>query len=303
MITIEKKAELTGHANPIFTAELSRKPGILFTGGNDKGVVEWSLKNNAFIKVLFPVAASIYSIHCPANFPYLFAGLRNGDVLVFDFLKQQIICSLKHHQLPVFDIKSLSHKNELVVASEDGTASVWDLNTLNLLFNIKVSNDTIRSIALSPDEKQIVFGCRDTSIQVYDSSEYAKVSEIKGHTMAVFSVQFSPKGDYIISGGRDAQLKIWDSASFKLLHSIPAHMFAVNSIAFHPAQPYFASASMDKTIKIWGANDFKLYKIISREKGFESHQLSVNKVVWNGDNLLSVSDDKRVIVWDVQFDD
>ena len=68
MITAEKTAELTGHGNPIFTLELSQKPGILFTGGNDKGLVEWSLKDNSFIKVMFPVAASVYAIHCPAGY-------------------------------------------------------------------------------------------------------------------------------------------------------------------------------------------------------------------------------------------
>jgi hypothetical protein len=41
---VQKTAELTGHGNPIFTLELSQKPGILFTGGNDKGLVEWSLE-------------------------------------------------------------------------------------------------------------------------------------------------------------------------------------------------------------------------------------------------------------------
>ena len=67
MITVEKIAELTGHGNPIFTLELSQKPGILFTGGNDKGLVEWSLKDFTFIKVMFPVNASIYAIHGPAG--------------------------------------------------------------------------------------------------------------------------------------------------------------------------------------------------------------------------------------------
>ena len=129
-MTVTKTAELTGHGNPIFTLELSQKPGILFTGGNDKGVVEWSLENYAFIKVLFPVTASIYAIHCPGGYPFLFAGLRNGDVMVFDFLKQQLITTLKHHQKPVFDITSVGHKQELLVASEDGTVSVWSLKTL-----------------------------------------------------------------------------------------------------------------------------------------------------------------------------
>src|ERR1700750_397333 len=98
MISVEKITELTGHSNPIFTAELSQKPGILFTGGNDKGVVEWSLKNNAFIKVMFPVTASVYAIHCPAGYPLMFAGLRSGQVLVFDFIQQKITKSLNPHR-------------------------------------------------------------------------------------------------------------------------------------------------------------------------------------------------------------
>ena len=73
--------ELTGHQNPIFTAELSQKPGLLFTGGNDKGLVEWSLTKQEFIKVMFPLQSSLYAIHCPAGFPLMFAGLRNGQVM------------------------------------------------------------------------------------------------------------------------------------------------------------------------------------------------------------------------------
>jgi centriolar protein POC1 len=116
-------------------------------------------------------------------------------------------------------------------------------------------------------------------------------------------LQYTPSGDYLISGSRDAQVKIWDAKSFNLIHNIPAHLFAVNSIVCHPVLSYFATASMDKSIKIWGADDFKLYKVISREKGYPSHQLSTNKLVWNGNQLISVSDDKRIISWNVIFDE
>src|SRR6202012_2172630 len=113
MIIVEKIAELTGHSNPIFTLELSQKPGILFTGGNDKGLVEWSLESNAFIKVMFQVQASVYAIHGPVGRPLLFTGLRNGDVFVFDFIEQNITKILKYHSAPIFDIKSVNKKNEL----------------------------------------------------------------------------------------------------------------------------------------------------------------------------------------------
>jgi len=301
MISVKKKAELTGHGNPVFTLELSQKTGILFSGGNDKGLVEWSLKTDSFIKVLFPVVSSVYAIHCPVSLPLLFAGLRNGNIPVFDFLKQQAINPLIHHQKPVFDIKSVRHKQELIAASEDGTVSVWSLATLTLVHVLKVSADTVRCISISPDETQVAFGCRDNTIAIYDLSDYTLIKTIHGHSMSVFSLAYSSSGNHLVSGSRDAQVKIWDTGDYSLVHTIPAHLFAVNAIAVHPQLPYFATASMDKSIKIWGADDFKLYKIISREKGYESHQLSVNKIIWNGDQLISTGDDKRIIIWDVEI--
>ena len=296
-----KTAELTGHSNPIFTLELSQKPGILFTGGNDKGLVEWSLEENKFIKVMFPVPASIYAIYCPEGYPLLFAGLRSGEVLVFNFIEQKITHRLRHHIKPIFDIKSIQKKDELLVASEDGTVSVWGLKTLELLHTIKVSNDTVRCIAVNPTEGRVAFGCRDNKVVVYDTEDYSPIKALIGHTMAIFSLQYSPDGEYLVSGSRDAQVKIWDNKTYTLVQNIPAHLFAVNHIAFHPTRPYFATASMDKSIKIWDAAEFKLRKIISREKGYPSHVLSINKLAWNGDELLSVSDDKTIKRWQITF--
>jgi centriolar protein POC1 len=300
-MTVQKTAELTGHSNPIFTLALSQKPGILFTGGNDKGLVEWSLEDNSFIKVMFQVPTSIYAIHCPTGYPLMFAGLRNGEILIFDFIQQKITHRLRHHIKPIFDIKSSVKKNELLVASEDGTVSVWSLNTLELVHSIAVSNDTVRCITINPEENRVAFGCRDNRIVVYDLDDYALIKALIGHTMAVFSLQYSPNGEYLVSGSRDAQVKIWDNKTYGLIQNIPAHLFAVNHIAFHPLLPYFATASMDKSIKIWDAEEFKLRKIISREKGYDSHVLSINKLAWNGNQLLSVSDDKKIICWDINF--
>jgi centriolar protein POC1 len=244
----------------------------------------------------------VYAIYCPEGFPYLFAGLRTGDVAVFDFIQQKVISILKHHTKPVFDIKSIGHKNELLVASEDGTVSIWNMNTLERLHTINVSGDTVRCMSISPNEKQAAFGCRDNQVRIYDLEDYTLLKVLHGHIMAVFSIQYAPTGDYLVTGSRDAQVKIWDTSTYNLIQNIPAHLFAVNSIAFHPIQPYFATASMDKSIKLWGSDDFKLYKVISREKGHPGHVLSVNKLVWNGNDLISVSDDKKIIVWGVQFD-
>ncbi len=301
MITIHRIAELSGHQNPVFSVEPSQKPGILFTAGNDKGVVEWSLKTMSFIKVMFPVKSSVYAMHCVPGKPILTVGERSGEISIFDFIEQKVTMSLNHHKLPIFDIKSIVSKNELIACSEDGTVSVLSLQDYCKLYQFNVSAETVRAISISPDESLIAFGCKDNIIYLYDSKDYSLIAKLNSHTMPVTSLQFSPDGKHLLSGSRDAQLKVWNIIDFQLQESIPAHLFAIYDIKFHPTKPLFATCSRDKTIKIWDASTYKLLKTISTDKGMESHRLSVNKLAWETDTekLISVGDDKMVMVWEV----
>jgi centriolar protein POC1 len=304
MIDVKLLTTLSGHQNPIFTVENSQKKGIIFTAGNDKGVVEWSLKTMSFIKVMFPVKSSVYTLHCPVNTPLLIAGERNGQVDVFNFVEQKVTHVLQLHKLPVFDIKSINSKKELLVSSEDGSVSVWDMQSLKMLYNFRVSQDTVRVISISPDEKTAAFGCKDNKIKIYGLHDFSLIAELDQHTMPITSLQFSPDGKQLLSGSRDAQLKIWDTTDYSLIKNIPAHLFAVYSIAYHPDLPYVATASRDKSIKIWDSETFDLKKTISFEKGYDCHRLSINKITWEtvGNQLISVSDDKLVKIWEVGFE-
>lgn len=303
MITIEQIATLSGHQNPIYTLENSQKKGIVFTAGNDKGIVEWRVDAPRFIKVLFPVSSSVYSLHCPKSAPLLFAGERIGQVDVFNFEEQKISAVLQFHKLPIFDIKSIVSKNEVLLSSEDGSVSVWDLTNLKMLYNFKVSNQTVRVIAVSPDEKIVAFGSKDNTIKVYNLSDYSLKCVLAQHSLPISSLQFSPDGKQLISGSRDAQMKVWNTSDFSLIESIPAHLYSIYSIEYHPTLPFFATASRDKSIKIWDAGSFTLLKTISIEKGFDGHHLSINKIVWEPENqkLISVGDDKLIKIWDIKF--
>lgn len=289
---------LSGHQNPVYALANSEQPGIFFTGGNDKGIVEWSLEKMSFLKVLMPVKSSVYSLHYYND--QLFAGQRSGEVSIYDFKQRAVINTFIAHEKPVFDLITIPAKNEFLTASEDGTVGIWSIADQTLLYRIQVSTDTVRAIALSPDGKHAAFGCKDGIIRIYALDDYALLQTLEKHTLPVTSVQYSPDGKYLISGSRDAQLNFWSRSDYQLQHQIPAHLFSVYAIAFHPTLPYFATASQDKSIKLWGSDDLKLYKILSIEKNTHGHTHSINKLVWSPDGryLLSTGDDKLVMIWE-----
>ncbi|MFM6976826.1 MAG: WD40 repeat domain-containing protein [Sphingobacteriaceae bacterium] len=301
MINVELAAAISGHQNPIYTVENSQKLHIFFTAGNDKGVVEWSLKTHDFVKVMMPVQSSVYALHCPKAAPLMAVGERRGKISLFHFVDQQVVAELKLHEQAIFDMQSLNSKKELLAASEDGSVSVWSLENYQQLYQFKVAKAMVRCMAISPSEEFLAFGCKDHEIYIYRSADFSLVQKLSGHTLPVTALRFSPDGKYLLSGSRDAQLKIWNTEDFSLKDSIPAHLFAIYDIQYHPKGKIFATASRDKSIKIWDAEEFRLLKTISTEKGYPAHRLSVNKLAWSkfNEQLISVGDDKMVLVWDI----
>lgn len=289
---------LSGHQNPIYALANSPEKNIFFSAGNDKGVVEWSLETMAFVKILVPVQSSVYALHRFENL--LFIAQRSGLILVFDLKEEKVISTLSHHQKGVFDIKTITYKNELISTGEDGILAVWSLNDFSLLYHFPVIKDTVRVIAISNDQKEIALGGKDGIIRIYHSEDYSLIRELKGHTLPITALQYAPNGNYLISGSRDAQLRVWNLPDYELVNSIAAHMFSIYAIVFHPTQPYFATCSQDKGIKLWGSDDFKLYKILSLEKNTPGHSHSINKLIWTADGryLISTGDDRQVMTWE-----
>ena len=290
---------LSGHQNPIYALAPALSADRFYSAGNDKGVVEWSLKEMAFVKVIMPVQSSVYALHRHENL--LFVGQRSGIIQVFDLESNQIIATLRFHQKGVFDIKTIGYKDEILSTGEDGNLAIWSLKDFSLLYHFPVIQNTIRVIAISNDEKELALGAKDGVIRIYNTEDYALTNELAEHTMPITSIQYAPHNDFMISGSRDAQLKIWNLPDYSLRQNIPAHLFSIYSIAFHPVLPYFASCSQDKSIKVWNSNTFQLLKILSNDKGVDGHFHSINKMIWSEDGryLISTGDDRQVKVWEL----
>ncbi|MVZ64843.1 WD40 repeat domain-containing protein [Sphingobacterium sp. DK4209] len=295
IIDIYLEGTLTGHQNPIFAVSQTSNSNLLFTAGNDKGVVIWDLEKMAFQKLLCKVGSSVYVLKALPNSDLLAVGMRSGQLLIVDTINQTLVANLKTEQGAIFAIDFIEGKQEMIAIGEEGFAYVWDLNSFELLYRFKIADTTVRTIAISKDQQTLVFGDKKGRIQLFDASDYQKRLEKQIHSMPITSLLFI--NNHLISGGRDAQLYKLKANDLEIIQQVTPHMFTVYGIDQGSGEESFATVSRDKTLKIWNEEDFSLIKNVSRDRGYDSHHLSINGMLWNQDRIFTVSDDKTVKVW------
>ena len=321
---IKKIAQLTGHQAAVFAlATRFETPQYFLSGAGDGWLVAWDLAKPDVGRLVAKVEKNIFSLCFSPVGNVVVVGDMDGGVRFVDLDEPTRTRNIKHHQRGTFAVEVFD--NQLFTAGGDGILTRWSAEEMRSIESVQLSNKSLRTMDFSQTRNEIAVGASDGNIYLLDFQTLdVKAVLPKAHDPSVFSIKYTPNGKHLLSGGRDALLKIWHIGILdigildnKILptSSVAAHLFTINAIAFHPTEPtIFATASRDKTIKIWQLTQLKtqnaleatlratLLKVIDTVR-HGCHVRSVNRLLWSpfGNYLLSASDDRSVIVWQIDL--
>jgi WD40 repeat protein len=300
-IQVQKLFSLDGHNDCIYSLESGASSNLFYSAAGDGMVAEWDLDNPENGQLVAKMKNSVYALCFMPKNNVLLAGQNHEGLHFIDTATKKDLGSVRVSEAQIFDIKS--YKNEIFIGSADGTLYILDFLTRAFIKKIKLSDKSIRTIAINEKLGDLAVGLSDNTIRILDLEDHKSKYLVRGHKLSVFTLSYDPNTNDLISGSRDAQLKVWSSINqYQLLNSIAAHMFAINSISIAPSKNHFITGSMDKTIKVWDLHTFRLLKVIDRSR-HAGHATSVNKVLWTDykGQMLSCSDDRKISVWDLDF--
>ena len=299
LLSVSKLHTFTGHKDCIYTLEQASEPGTFFSAGADGLVAEWNVARPEEGRLVAKANTSVYALKYLEEEHLLVIGQNFDGIRIIDLRNMKDKGSLKINQAAIFSIEAYNGK--LFIGGGDGMLTVVSLEPLQIIFQEKVSEKSLRSIKLFPEQSEFAAGFSDNTIKIFNLIDYKIKQLIEAHANSVFTLTYSPDYKYLLSGSRDARLNVWrTNGIYHQAESIVAHMYAINHIAYSPDGRFFASCSMDKAVKLWDAESFRLLKVIDRAR-HAGHGTSVNRLLWLQDNiLLSASDDRTISAWNIE---
>jgi len=296
---IKKIAELVAHNGPIYAIGKSSKPGHFLTGSSDRYIAEWSLESKAQTNIVVNVGKGVYSLHLIQSTGQLLIGNADGGIHVVDLHEKVEARLFDLHKKGCFGFCEIESIGSILSIGGDGTLAQWESKSLRFVRSIPLTNSKLRSITSSVKSIKIALGGNDGLIHMLEPEMLNEVLTFKTGS-EIYSLAFHPKKPVLISGHKDAFLRFWNTENGTLIREIPAHNFAIYDIAFSPDGKLCCTTSFDKTLKIWDAENFDQPTRVDRQS-YDGHRSSVNGVIWlENQTLASVSDDKAIMIWNIE---
>lgn len=169
---------------------------------------------------------------------------------------------LYDHPAPLISVAYHPTKPMMVTGADDGSLSIWDMETLTTSHMIFIEDNEVWDIDYHPSGDQFAVALADGSIAIYASDDGTVLGHIENaHEGIITSVTYSLDGEQLVTTSYDSNVIVWqtdsllsDTPEFAILHADDAettHTDWILDTDFSPDGEQLAVITWDSVLQIW----------------------------------------------------
>ncbi|TSK16022.1 WD repeat-containing protein 37 [Bagarius yarrelli] len=212
--------------------------------------------------------------------------------------------TLKSHQGVVIAADWLVGGKQVVTASWDRAANLYDVETSELVHTLTGHDQELTHCCTHPTQRLVVTSSRDTTFRLWDFRDPSihSVNVFQGHTDTVTSAVFTV-GDNVVSGSDDRTVKVWDLKNMRSPIATIRTDSAVNRISVSANQRIIALPHDNRQVRLFDMTGVRLARLPRSNR--QGHRRMVCCSVWNEENqacnLFTCGFDRQAIGWNINI--
>jgi WD40 repeat protein len=182
----------------------------------------------------------------------------------------------------------------------DGYLAGFEISNAAKSFDLRVHDDQVLGLAVSPDGKSLATASYDRSAIVVDISARKIATRLVEHTDSVYDVAFSPTDSNLLAtASADRSVKLWDIKAGKRIETLSDANGELFTIGFLPDGKTIVGGGADRTLRAWdiAATPPKLIRSTLAHEG-PIVRLAVKPGKTGADTeILTIAEDRSVKRW------
>ncbi|XP_058504072.1 WD repeat-containing protein 37 isoform X2 [Solea solea] len=212
--------------------------------------------------------------------------------------------TLKSHQGVVIAADWLVGGRQVVTASWDRAANLYEVETSELVHTLTGHDQELTHCCTHPTQRLVVTSSRDTTFRLWDFRDPSihSVNVFQGHTDTVTSAVFTV-GDNVVSGSDDRTVKVWDLKNMRSPIATIRTDSAVNRISVSANQRIIALPHDNRQVRLFDMSGQRLARLPRSNR--MGHRRMVCCTAWNEENqscnLFTCGFDRQAIGWNINI--
>ncbi|XP_022088415.1 WD repeat-containing protein 37-like isoform X2 [Acanthaster planci] len=293
--------EYVGHLGSVNSIRFHPTESLVLTSSGDCTAHVWK----STVTLPQPTPASDVSKSCPSSGDDVDGsdkeepdGVENENIVYVKSPQAQ----LEGHSGAIISADWLAGGKQLVTASWDRTANLYDVDTGAIVHTLTGHDQELTHCCASPSQKLVVTSSADTTFRLWDFRDPSihSVNVFQGHTDAVTSAAFA-SGDKVVSGSDDRSAKVWDLKNMRTPIAMIRSDAGINRLSVSATNNVIAIPHDNRHIRLYDLNGVRLARMPRNNR--QGHHRMVCCTAWNDEaascNLFSCGFDRQVIGWKV----
>ncbi len=201
------------------------------------------------------------------------------------------------HEEAVVSTKWSPDGKFIITASVDKTAKIWDVQTGQILADLKGHQSELTDGIFSPDGKLVATTSNDATAKLWDAKSGRLLFTLNEHTSPVHEALFSSDSRWLATRSAwDQTIKVWDTQTGKLQAGIESANKVPIRAFFNPDGNLLYAVFDNEFFQVW---DWKAKKMI-REAKYPQHPVcDMADMSADGSLMLTVDSLRNVCIWNL----
>lgn len=171
----------------------------------------WAIPFEKSHAILKGHTAKINTIVLTPDGKTLASGSDDATIRIWDTSTGNQLFSLPSDKTRVL---AISADGKILASSNAENIKLWDISTGTQLKFLKLEDDYVTKLAISPDSSMLTSGNHDGKIRLWDIGTGNELTVFKGHFDKVDALSFSTDGKTLASGSYDGAIFLWNLTSY-----------------------------------------------------------------------------------------
>ncbi|KOS22314.1 Minichromosome loss protein 1 [Escovopsis weberi] len=193
-----------------------------------------------------------------------------------------------------------------VAGSEDGTVSLYSIDTAKFERFLTRTTLPIRDVTLSADGQWCAVASDELTVKIVNTKDITQVRHLREHGRASRHASFDPNGRLAVVSGADGILYVYSLTSDdpELIHKLDGIIGAIDGdsdvltkAVWHPDGRAFAVPTPTRDVQIISKNDWEKQRCFAN-----GHFADITAVTWspNGAMLATACKGGKLLVWETK---